>query len=124
MASEDKRSFLSNPALRQRLQVLGQPEEHWTRLLAMALAVGLASGAAAVLLRFLVHTAFHALEEYRHGMTALLLPAAGGVLGVLIVARVFREAAGHGVPEVIRAVCLGAARCPSAPCSRAGSAAS
>ncbi len=112
MATEDKRTFLSNRALRQRLQVLGQPEEHWTRLLALALAVGLASGAAAVLLRHLVHEAFHALHDYRHGLVALLLPAAGGVLGVLIVSRVFREAPGHGVPEVIRAVCRGGGTMP------------
>ncbi|MCB9916059.1 MAG: chloride channel protein [Planctomycetes bacterium] len=107
MAAEDKRSFLPSGALVRRLQVLGQPEEHWGRLLVMALVVGLASGAAAVLLRRLVHLAFHGLAPYRHGAVALLLPALGGLLGVLIVARVFREPAGHGVPEVIRAVCRG-----------------
>lgn len=94
-------------ALLARLKLLGQPEEHWGRLMLMALVVGLVSGAAAVLLRFLVHEAFHALADWRFGVVALLLPAAGGLLGVQIVARLFREPAGHGVPEVIRAVCRG-----------------
>ena len=93
--------------LSERLQVLGQPEERWPRLLALALAVGLASGAAAVLLRQLVHIAFHSIADLRHGVLALALPAVGAVLGVAIVAYLFREPAGHGVPEVIRAVCRG-----------------
>ena len=112
MPSEHKRSFLANPVLRRRLQVLGQPEEHWTRLLVLALAVGLASGGAAVLLRHLVHVAFHALAPLRHGLLAPLLPGLGGLLGVFIVARVFAEPPGHGVPEVIRAVCRGGGTMP------------
>ena len=112
MASEDKLSTLANRVLTRRLQVLGQPEEKWIRLLGMALVVGLASGASAVLLRHLVHVAFHALSEYRHGVVALLLPAAGGLIGVLIVSHLFHEPAGHGVPEVIRAVCRGGGTMP------------
>ncbi|MCA8979229.1 MAG: chloride channel protein [Planctomycetes bacterium] len=93
--------------LKARLHVLGQPEERWSQLLLLALLAGLASGGAAVLLRHLVHLAFHALSEARHGVVAVLLPALGGVLGVAVVSKVFREPAGHGVPEVIRAVCRG-----------------
>ncbi len=112
MTGSDKRSFLASPTLRRRLAVLGQPEEHWTRLLALALCVGLASGAAAVLLRWLVHLAFHALAAHRHGLAAILMPAAGGLIGVAIVSYLFREPAGHGVPEVIRAVCRGGGTMP------------
>ena len=112
MGREDKRTFLGNPVLRRRLRVLGQPEEHWTKLLLLALFVGLASGGAAVLLRHLVHIAFHSLAELRYGFVAPLLPALGGLFGVAIVALVFREPAGHGVPEVIRAVCRGGGTLP------------
>lgn len=96
-----------NQRLKTRLRVLGQPEERWPQLLVLALLAGLLSGGAAVLLRRLVHLAFHALAEARHGWFAVLLPAAGGVVGITVVSLLFREPAGHGVPEVIRAVCRG-----------------
>lgn len=97
----------TSAGLRSRLRVLGQPEERWVLLLALALLAGVLSGGAAVLLRHLVHLGFDALAEHRHGVVAALLPAAGGILGVAVVRYLFREPGGHGVPEVIRAVCRG-----------------
>lgn len=96
--------------LRQRLFLLGQPEEHWGRFLLQALVAGVCGGASATLLRHLVHLGFHALEPLRGHLAGIVLPAVGGVLGVALVAILFREPAGHGVPEVIRAVCRGGGR--------------
>jgi CIC family chloride channel protein len=56
-------------------------------------------------LRSAVHTLFHGLTPLRHGWLGALLPALGAALGVMIVSQLFREPPGHGVPEVIRAVC-------------------
>jgi len=70
-----------------------------------ALAVGLLSGASGVALHASVHALFHALEGLRASPVGVLLPGLGAALGVLVVARLFREPPGHGVPEVIRAVC-------------------
>ncbi|MFT7676202.1 MAG: CIC family chloride channel protein [Planctomycetota bacterium] len=105
MSSPSKRPQLLSQELRRRLRLLGQPDESWGLLLLLAVVVGLASGGAAVLLRTAVHQLFHWLAAYRHGVVAVLLPGLGGWLGILIVQKLFREEPGHGVPEVIRAVC-------------------
>lgn len=95
-----------NAGLRRLARFLGPEEESWESLLLLALLVGLVSGGSGVALRSAVHALFHALAPLREvPVTAMLLPAVGAVLGVLLVARVFREPSGHGVPEVIRAVC-------------------
>jgi CIC family chloride channel protein len=80
-------------------------EEQWGSILLLALGVGLLSGASAVGLRSAVHALFHGLTPLRHGWLGALLPALGAALGVALVSQVFRERPGHGVPEVIRAVC-------------------
>lgn len=105
MGSQSKRPQLLSHELRRRLRLLGQPDEHWGQLLLLAVVVGLVSGAAAALLRTSVHQLFHWLAPYRHGIVAVLLPGLGGWLSILIVQKLFREEPGHGVPEVIRAVC-------------------
>lgn len=95
------------PGMRRVVRFLGQPDEHWERLILLAVAVGLGSGVAAVGLRSAVHWLFGFLASWRGGWTGLLLPAVGAVVAVGIVARLFREPPGHGVPQVIRAVCRG-----------------
>ena len=91
--------------LRRLARLFDPAEEHWRLILPAALVVGLLSGASAVGLRSAVHELFELLAGARGTGLALLLPAAGAGLGVAIVAFVFREPAGHGVPEVIHAVC-------------------
>jgi len=81
-------------------------EERWEVLLATALVVGVLSGVLAVGLRSSVHLLFRALEPLHPGVAAAAIPAVGALLGAVIVRDVFREPAGHGVPAVIRAVCL------------------
>lgn len=100
------------PGFRSAIHFLGRPEEHWETLLPLALLVGLLSGAAAVLLRSGVHHLFTAVESLREHGFLVVLPAAGATLGVLLVRRVFREPPGHGVPEVIAAVCRHGGRLP------------
>jgi len=93
------------PGMRRLTQFLGPPEERWEMLLGLALVVGLVSGASAVGLHISVHTLFGWLEPLRGGALAVILPALGAVAGVAVVAHLFREPPGHGVPEVIHAVC-------------------
>jgi CIC family chloride channel protein len=90
---------------RRLTRFLGPEEEQWGTILLLALGVGLLSGASAVGLRSAVHALFHGLAAVRHGWLGVLLPAVGGGLGAMIVAQLFRERPGHGVPDVIRAVC-------------------
>lgn len=108
----------TQPSLRLRAarrlgfpKLLGPADEHWEYLLLASLVVGLTSGLSAVGLRRAVHELFSLLDgfpvEWR-----ILTPALGALLGVLLVQRVFRESAGHGVPDVIRAVGLEGGRMP------------
>jgi CIC family chloride channel protein len=90
---------------RRLTNFLGPEEEHWGSILLLALGVGLLSGASAVGLRSAVHALFHGLAPVRHGWLGVLLPAFGAALGVAITSQLFRERPGHGVPEVIHAVC-------------------
>ena len=95
------------PGMRRVMRFLGPPEERWEVLMGLAILVGLASGISAVGLRSAVHHLFEALAPLREGWFACLLPAGGALLAVVIVALLFREPPGHGVPQVIRAVCRG-----------------
>ncbi|MBW1688903.1 MAG: chloride channel protein [Deltaproteobacteria bacterium] len=90
---------------RRLASFLGPEEEQWGSLLLLALGVGVLSGASAVGLRSAVHALFHGLAPLRDGWLGPLLPAFGAALGAAIVLQLFREPPGHGVPEVIRAVC-------------------
>jgi CIC family chloride channel protein len=90
---------------RRLASFLGPAEEQWGSILLLALGVGFLSGASAVGLRSAVHALFHALAPLRDGWLGALLPAVGAALGVTILLHLFREPPGHGVPEVIRAVC-------------------
>lgn len=81
----------------------GARAEPWI-LAGLAILVGAASSAVAVLLRGGVHELFAALARFRGAWWAIFLPAGGALLGVWIVRLVFREAAGHGVPMVLEAV--------------------
>jgi len=92
--------------MRRVLRFLGQPGERWEVLVLLAVVVGILSGVAAVGLRSAVHWLFHALSDWREvWWSAILLPAVGALVAVALVARLFREPPGHGVPQVIRAVC-------------------
>jgi CIC family chloride channel protein len=95
----------SVPGWRRLRSFLGPEEEQWGSILLLALGVGVLSGASAVGLRSAVHALFHGLAPLRHAWLGALLPAFGAALGVAIVLQLFREPPGHGVPEVIRAVC-------------------
>lgn len=95
------------PGVRRVLRYLGPSDEPWGMLLVLAVLVGLASGVSAIGLRRGVHLLFHELAHVRESWIGVLLPAVGAVLGVFVVAVVFREHEGHGVPQVIRAVCRG-----------------
>ena len=97
--------LMSTKAWRRAVGYLGPEEERWGAILLVALAVGLVAGVSAVALRSGVHLVFHGLEALRGSWWSPVLPALGAAAGVAIVSLVFREAAGHGVPEVIRAVC-------------------
>lgn len=94
-------------AARRMARFLGASDERWELLLPLAILVGLASGTSAVGLRRGVHELAHLLGELSAGRPWLrfLIPGAGAFLGATIVAVVFREPPGHGVPGVIRAVC-------------------
>lgn len=103
-----ERSWLDlAPGMRRVMRFLGPPEERWEVLLGLAILVGLISGVAAVGLRSAVHHLFELLAPLREGWVACLLPAAGALIAVVVVAVLFREPPGHGVPQVIRAVCRG-----------------
>lgn len=80
-------------------------EAGWEVLLPSAVVVGLMSGASAVALRSSVHVLFHALHSLRQSVGGVAVPAIGAAVSVLLVTVLFREQPGHGVPEVIRAVC-------------------
>lgn len=90
---------------RRLIGFVGPEDESWGEILLLALLVGVVSGISAVALRSAVHGIFHALAPLRSGWLGPLLPALGGAAGLAIVTLVFREAPGHGVPEVIHAVC-------------------
>ncbi|HED66920.1 MAG TPA: chloride channel protein, partial [Planctomycetes bacterium] len=97
--------------LRSITTILGPREEHWEYLILAAAVVGLASGASAVALRSAVHHVFTLLSGL-DPLWIFLMPAVGAFLGVMLVRDVFREDAGHGVPDVIRAVGLRGGRMP------------
>ena len=91
---------------------LAAREERWERLIAFAAVVGVASGLSAVALRSAVHFLSSTTEGLRSGWIGIALPAAGAAAGVALMKFVFREKPGHGVPDVIRAVCMGGGRMP------------
>ena len=95
----------STKAWRRAAGTLGPEEERWGAILLLAIVVGLLAGGLAVALRGAVHLVFAGLETLRSGWCGPLLPAIGAAAGVAIVTLIFREAPGHGIPEVIRAVC-------------------
>ena len=97
--------LMSTKAWRRAVGYLGPEEERWGTILLLALVVGLLAGGSAVALRSAVHLVFQGLEALRTGWWGPVLPAIGAAAGVAIVSLIFREAPGHGVPEVIRAVC-------------------
>jgi len=97
-------------AWRRAVGFFGSEEEQWGAILVLAIAVGLLSGASAVALRSAVHLIFEALGSLRASWWGPVLPAIGAAAGVSIVVLMFREPPGHGVPEVIRAVCRGGGR--------------
>jgi len=92
---------------RRMARFLGSSDERWELLLPLAILVGLASGLVAVGLRRGVHHLGDALLAVSEGRLWLrfLIPGAGAFLGAWIVANLFREPPGHGVPGVIRSVC-------------------
>lgn len=96
---------LPGRGMRGLVRLRGEPDERLLLMLPLAVVVGLASGLSAVALRSSVHHVFEWLAPLRGGLAGLVVPAVGLPLGVLIVRRLFREPEGHGVPDVIRAVC-------------------
>jgi len=106
------RAHWRGPGFSRILERFGRGDEPWAGLLLLSVLVGLLSGVSAVGLRRGVHLLFHELEAQRHGPIAVLLPGVGALLALIIVRFLFRERAGHGVPQVIRAVCRGGGKMP------------
>lgn len=104
-ASAGVERLTSTTAWRRAVGYLGPVDERWGVILALAVVVGLLAGSSAVTLRSAVHLVFQGLEPVRGGWWGPVLPAFGAVAGVAIVSLIFRDRPGHGVPEVIRAVC-------------------
>ncbi|WP_022663600.1 chloride channel protein [Desulfospira joergensenii] len=67
-------------------------------------AAGICSGLAAVALRLSLEAAIEWLHPFRAYTWAILLPAGGAMISSLYLDKIAREAAGHGIPEVIYSV--------------------
>ena len=84
----------------------GLPEN--TRVLILALAAGLLSGCAAVLLRALIEWIKEALlplsSGYSYQFANLIVPGVGMLLSLLIVRYIVKDNIGHGVTRVLEAV--------------------
>jgi chloride channel protein, CIC family len=73
-------------------------------MILLAVIVGPCAGLASVALNRSLLFLFERLEPFRHVWWALFLPGAGAALSCLVLEKLFRESAGHGVPEVIYSV--------------------
>ncbi len=76
-------------------------------MIGLATAVGLASGVSAVALSMSVHAAIGWISRFSGQVWMVLVPAAGAALSALYLKNVLKDTAGHGVPEIIRAVSVG-----------------
>ena len=79
-------------------------------LMLLAIPVGLASGVSAVALSLAVHHATAALTAWQGRWWLIGVPAVGAALSALYLKTYLRDDAGHGVPELIRAVSVGAGK--------------
>ncbi|MBI3993705.1 MAG: chloride channel protein [Candidatus Lambdaproteobacteria bacterium] len=77
-------------------------------LMVLAIPVGLASGVSAVVLSLAVHHATAALMGWQGHWWLIGVPAVGAALSALYLKTFLHDDAGHGVPELIRAVSVGA----------------
>lgn len=91
--------------LRRVLELLEAREEGWTRIFPTAVLVGLLAGALALGLHAGTHGLQELLAPWLAGPAVLALPALGALAGSWVVVRLLKEPPGHGVPEVVRAVC-------------------
>jgi CIC family chloride channel protein len=108
--SEPARSSSAVSDLRAALLRLARSQPFDRRLLLAGLAVGVATGLAAVGFHLLLDV----VGDWRDGLTrtssvfgvaaCVLLPAAGGLISGWLTRRRFPEAGGHGVAEVVRAI--------------------
>ena len=73
-------------------------------LIILAIFVGICSGFAAILLDFLLEQMHHLYSYIKDGSFVFLVPALGAILSSLFLNNFLKEAAGHGVPEVIYSV--------------------
>ncbi len=73
-------------------------------LILIAVIVGTCSGLAALTLNRALIAMFEWLHHLRGYWWAFLLPAAGAALSSVFLEKCVKEAAGHGVPEVIYSV--------------------
>lgn len=91
--------------LRRVLDLIDAREEAWARIFPTAIGVGLLAGGAALGLHAGTHLLQDLLAPLMDGPAVLALPALGALAGSWVVVRLLREPPGHGVPEVVRAVC-------------------
>lgn len=91
--------------LRRVLDLLEDREESWTRLFPTAVLVGLLAGLLALGLHEGTHFLQHLLAPLQGSLAVLVLPALGALAGSWVVVHLLKEPPGHGVPEVVRAVC-------------------
>jgi chloride channel protein, CIC family len=73
-------------------------------LIGLAVVVGICSGLAALVLNRGLMAMFEWLHHLRSYWWAFLLPAAGAAFSSIFLEKIVKEAAGHGVPEVIYSV--------------------
>lgn len=97
--------------------LLQLPLSGGTALAIAAIAVGLAGGAGAVLVRYLIHACeqlfLHTLANalsFLGPFKFIVPPMVGGLLVGPMICFIAREAKGHGVPEVMEAIALSGAR--------------
>jgi CIC family chloride channel protein len=93
--------------VRKLLQLFRNQQER-NKLLIMSLLVGIASGAAAVILMKLIHLIQHllasALAGSTHALLYLVLPGIGMLISLLLLKYVVKDNISHGVTKVLQAV--------------------
>lgn len=91
--------------LHRMMDLFEAREERWGTLLFLAIVVGGLAGCLALMLHAGTEQLSTWLALLADGPSRIVLPACGALLGSLVVVRLMNEPPGHGVPEVVRAVC-------------------
>lgn len=98
------RETMSAP-LHRVMDLFEAREERWGTLLFLSMVVGLLAGCLALGLHSGMAYLAQILAPLKEGPGRVALPALGALVGSWVVVRLMKEPPGHGVPEVVRAVC-------------------